>query len=156
MGLASGVPAALLLERRAALEGLSERLDAVRAREIREETAVELARRAHGSAKEAADEAAAAERRARIAAEGGERDLKGLRRRARDLDEVTARDRRALEGLAAERAEAGAEIETAGESAAAALLQAERLRPRSRRPSLGWRRQRPRTPKHCRWSPGVG
>ena len=129
MGLASGVPAALLLERRAALEGLSEKADAVRAREMREETAVELARRGHEGAREAAEEASAAERRERIAAEGAERDLKNLRQRARDLDEVTARDRRALEGLAAERAEAGAEIEAAGEAAAAALLKAERLRP---------------------------
>jgi chromosome segregation protein len=129
MGLASGVPAALMLERRAALDGLAERLDAVRAREMREEAALALARRAHDAAREAAEEGAAAERAARIAAETAERDLKTVRDRARDLAEVTARDGRALEGVAAERVEAGAEIEEAGQAAAAALLQAERLHP---------------------------
>jgi len=129
MGLASGVPAALLLERRAALEGLSEKLDAVRAPEVREEAALTIASREQDAARAAADERSAAERQVRIAAETAERDLKMVRDRARDLDEVTARDRRALEGLAAERAEAGAEIETAAEAAATALLQTETLRP---------------------------
>lgn len=129
MGLASGVPAALLLERRAALEGLSEKLDAVRAREVREEAALAIASRELDVAREAAEERSSVERTARIAAETAERDLKAVRERVRDLDEVTARDRRALEGLAAERAEAGAEIEAAGEAAATALLQSEQLRP---------------------------
>ena len=43
IGLASGVPAALLLERRASLERLGEKLGAVAAREVREEAAVTLA-----------------------------------------------------------------------------------------------------------------
>jgi len=129
VGLASGVPAALLLERRAALEGLSERLDTVRSREVREEAAMMTAARAQAAARDAAEERSAAERQARIAAETAERDLKAVRARARDLEVVTARDRRALEGLAAERAEAGAEIETAAETAATALLRSERLRP---------------------------
>jgi chromosome segregation protein len=129
MGLASGVPAALLLERRAALEGLREKLDAVHAREVREEAALAIASREQEVASAAADERSAAERQARIAAETAERDLKTVRDRARDLDEVTARDSRALEGLAAERAEAGAEIEAATEAAATALLQTEQLRP---------------------------
>ncbi len=137
MGLASGVPAALLLERRAALEGLSEKLDAVRSREVREEAAVAMASRAQDAARGAAEESSAAERQARIAAETAERDLKAVRDRARDLDEVTARDRRALEGLAAERAEAGAEIEAAAEVAATALLQTEQLRPEAEAADAG-------------------
>ena len=63
IGLAGGVPAALLLERRASLERLGEKLDAVSAREAREEAAVTLAaarqdggargcgRRGHGGAR---------------------------------------------------------------------------------------------------------
>ena len=131
MGLASGVPAALLLERRAALEGLSEKLDAVRSREVREEAALTIASRAQDAARDAAEERSAAERQARIAAETAERDLKAVRDRARDLGEVTARERRALEGLAGERTEAAAEIEAAAEAAATALLTAEQLRPQA-------------------------
>ncbi|MCX6372177.1 MAG: chromosome segregation protein SMC [Actinobacteria bacterium] len=129
MGLASGVPAALLLERRAALKGLSEKLDAVRSREVREAAALTIAVREQEDAREAAEECAAAERQARIAAETAERDLKAVRERRRDLDDVTARERRAREGLASERAETGAELEAAAEAAAAALLAAEQLRP---------------------------
>ncbi len=129
IGLASGVPAALLLERRAALEGFSEKLDAVRSGEVREEAALTIAARRREAARDAAEETSAAERQARIVAETAERDLKALRDRARDLGEVTARERRALEGLAAERAEAGAEIEAAAEVAAAALLQTAQVRP---------------------------
>jgi len=137
MGLASGVPAALLLERRAALEGLSEKLDAVRAPEVREEAALTKASREQDAAREAVEASSATERQARIAAETAERDLKAVRDRARDLDEVTARERRALEGLAAERAEAGAEIEAAGEAAATALRQSEQLRPEAEAAEAG-------------------
>jgi len=129
MGLAGGVPAALLLERRAALVGLSERLDAVRSRELREEAALALAARAQDAARATSEERSAAERQARIVAETTERDLKAVRERVRDLHEVTARERRALEGLAAEHAEAAAGIAAAGETAATALLAVERLRP---------------------------
>jgi chromosome segregation protein len=129
IGLASGVPAALLLERRAAMERLGDRLAAVRAREVREEAAAAVAGRDAGVAREAAETCAAGEREARIAAEAAERELKSVRGRLRDLEDVRARDGRALEGIAAERAEARAEAEEATERAAAALLQAERLRP---------------------------
>ena len=130
IGLASGVPAALLLERRATLERLGEKADAVSARE--------LARRGVGGAglrggmpqaREAADAAAAAEREARIAAETAERALSQLRSRRRDLEEHLQRDRRAVEGMAAELAEAAAGKETADAAAANALLQIEQLRP---------------------------
>ena len=129
MGLASGVPAALLLERRASLERLAEKLDAVSAREAREEAAVTLAAGRHAAARQAADAAATVEREARIAAESAERLLAQVRARRRDLDDHLQRDRRAVEGIAAELAEAAAAKETADAAAASALLQAEQLRP---------------------------
>jgi len=129
VGLASGVPAALLLERRASLERLGERLDAVHAREMRDEAALMVARGEEEAAHEAVREHAGREREARIAAEEAERELKSVRGRLRDLEETTLRDRRALEGIAAERAEAAAGVEAAVEATAVTLLQAERLRP---------------------------
>ena len=129
IGLASGVPAALLLERRASLERLGEKADAVSARELREEASVALASGRHAAAREAADAASAAEREARIAAETAERALGQLRSRRRDLEEHLQRDRRAVEGMAAELAEAAAGKETADTAAANALLQIEQLRP---------------------------
>ena len=128
VGLASGVPAALLLERRASLERLGERLDAVHAREMRDEAALIVARGEEEAAHEAAREHAGREREARITAEEVERELKSVRGRLRDLEETTTRDRRALEGIAAERAEAAAGVQSAGEAAAVTLLQTERLR----------------------------
>ena len=77
IGLASGVPAALLLERRAASERLGEKLDAVRAREVREETAVALAPpRERTPPARPPSAAAAAEREARSPPRPPERDLK--------------------------------------------------------------------------------
>ena len=129
IGLASGVPAALLLERRASLERLGEKLDAVSAREAREETAVTLAAARRTSVREASAAAATAEREARISAEAAERGLAQVRSRRRDLEEHLQRDRRAVEGMAVERAEAAAGKETADAAAAGALLQTEQLRP---------------------------
>jgi len=129
IGLAGGVPAALLLERRATLERLSEKLDALVARELREEAAVAGARQDWEDARAAAAAAAADEREARIAAESAERELKNVGARMRDLEDVVRRDARALEGIAAELAEAAAGGEAADEDAAAVLLQAEQARP---------------------------
>ena len=129
IGLASGVPAALLLERRASLERLGEKLDAVSAREAREETAVTLAAARQTSVREASAAAATAEREARISAEAAERGLAQVRSRRRDLEEHLQRDRRAVEGMAVELAEAAAGKETADAAAAGALLQTEQLRP---------------------------
>ena len=129
IGLAGGVPAALLLERRASLERLREKLDAVSGREVREEAAVTLAAGRLAAARETANESAAAEREARIAAETAERALAQVRSRRRDLEEHLQRDRRAVEGIAAELAEAAAGKETADVAAASALLQAEQQRP---------------------------
>ncbi|MEI6727839.1 MAG: AAA family ATPase, partial [Actinomycetes bacterium] len=131
IGLASGVPAALLLERRAALRRLDEKSDAVLAREVREEAALAVARREEAAAREAAATADALEREARIAAEQAERALKEIRGRLRDLEDVTARDGRALEGIAAERAEATEAIAAADAAAAAALVQVETLKPQA-------------------------
>ena len=103
IGLASGVPAALLLERRASLERLGEKLDAVSAREAaRGGGGRRWPPRGTTAAREAADAAAAAEREARIAAETAERGLAQVRSRRRDLEEHLQRDRRAVEGMAAE------------------------------------------------------
>jgi chromosome segregation protein len=129
IGLASGVPAALLLERRASLERLGEKLDAVSAREVREEAAVTLAARRRTAAREASDAVAASEREARIAAETAERGLAQVRARRRDLEEHLQRGQRAVEGIAAELAEAASGRESAESTAAGALLQTEQLRP---------------------------
>jgi chromosome segregation protein len=129
MGLASGVPAALLLERRAGLQRLGENLAALTAREAREEAAAALAARRLAAAREAAAETSAAEREARVAAEAAERGLAQVRARRRDLEERLQRDQRSVEAIAAELAEAAAAGETADEQAAAALLRMEQLRP---------------------------
>ncbi len=129
IGLASGVPAALLLERRASIERLGDKLDTVRSREVRAEAAVAVAAREAAAARETAEADATAEREARMGAEAAERELRAVRMRARDLEEVIARDLRALEAIAAERAEAQAGGEAAAAAAAAALVQTESLRP---------------------------
>jgi chromosome segregation protein len=129
MGLASGVPAALLLERRAGLEKVSERLDAVSAREVRDEAVAALARQRLAAARQAAAAAAAAEREVRMAAEASGRELGQVRARRRDLEDVVQRDRRAIEGIAAELAEAATGGEAAAAAAAAALLQIDQLHP---------------------------
>ncbi|HEX5643561.1 MAG TPA: AAA family ATPase, partial [Thermoleophilia bacterium] len=129
IGLAGGVPAALLLERRASLERLGEKLAAVSAREAREEAAVQLAVSRLTAAREAGDATAAADREARIAAETAERALAQVRSRRRDLEDHLQRDRRAVEGIAAELAEAASSKEAADATAANALLQSEQLRP---------------------------
>lgn len=129
IGLAGGVPAALLLERRATLERLADKLDAVSAREVREEAVATLAAGRRAAAREAGVAASAAEREARIVAETAERRLAQLRARRRDLEEHVQRDQRAVEGLAAELAEAAAGKSAADAAAADALEAAERLRP---------------------------
>jgi chromosome segregation protein len=129
IGLAAGVPAALLLERRASLERVGEKLDAVSAREVREEAAVALAASRQAEAREAAQAAASDEREARMTAEAAGRALAQVRSRRRDLEDHLQRDQRAVEGLAAELAEAAAGKEAADQAAASALLQVERLRP---------------------------
>ncbi|NLE22657.1 MAG: chromosome segregation protein SMC [Actinobacteria bacterium] len=129
VGLASGVPAALLLERRASLERLGEKLDAVSAREVREEAVVSLAASRQAEARAAAEATAAAEREARIALETAERQLSQVRSRRRDLEEHVQRDLRAVEGIAAELAEAASGKEAAEQAAAEALLQTEQVRP---------------------------
>jgi len=129
IGLAGGVPAALLLERRASLERLGEKLGAVSAREAREEAAVTLVGARQTEARESAGAAAAAERKARITAESAERTLAQIRSRRRDLEDHVQRDLRAVEGIGAELSEAASGKEAADRAAATALLQAEQLRP---------------------------
>ena len=129
LGLASGVPAALLLERRAALERLSEKLGAVRAHEVREQAALEIARRQEAAAREEQRRCASLEREARAAAETSGRELAHLRGRLRDLEGVVARDERAREGIAGERAEAASAAETAAAAGAELLARLERVRP---------------------------
>ncbi len=129
MGIAGSVPAAIALERRASLETLQGRLDAARAREVREAATLERSRSQAQERRTAADEAADAERRARIAAEGAERALASLRSRVADLEEGLARATRGAEALAGEIAEAQAEVERLNESAAASLVRGKQLEP---------------------------
>jgi chromosome segregation protein len=129
LGLAGGLPAALLLERRAALEGLRERLDSLRAREARESAAWTKAREARENAVAASRAVEQEERAARIAAEEAGRELAELTSRLRDLEDTLARARRSSEALAAEAAEALAGKEAADASAAAALIATEQLKP---------------------------
>ena len=152
LGLAGGVPAALLLERRAGLERLAEKLDAVRAHAVREEAALGVARGQEEKARAAHRTAANAEREARIAAEQAGRELATLRSRLGDLTDVMARDARTLEGIAAERAEAAAEIEAAEAAAAAGLLHARTCGRRSRPRPRGWTPWRPSMPRRWAWS----
>ena len=129
LGLAGGLPAALLLERRAALGGLRERLDALRAREMREAAAWTKARQAREDAVAARSAAEQDERKARIATEDAEREFAALKSRLRDLEDTLSRARRSSEALAAEAAEATAGREAADEAAAAAFMRAEQLKP---------------------------
>ena len=129
LGLAGGLPAALLLERRAALEGLRERLDVLRAREVREAAGSTKARRAREGAVATLRAAEQDERTARIAAEDAERELASLRSRLGDLGDTLARARRSSEALAGETAEAAAGKEAAEQAAAAAVVRAEQIKP---------------------------
>ncbi len=129
LGIAGGVPAALVLERRATLETLRGRLDAVRAREVRETAALERARARAADRRAAAGEAAKDERQARIAAESAERELATLRSRVADLEDGAARARRGAEALAAEIAEAQGEAERLQTVAATSLTRAQQLAP---------------------------
>ena len=129
LGLAAGLPAGLLLERRAALEGLRQRLDAVRAREARGVAALSKAQRGREEAVAARRAAEQDERAARIAAEAAERELATLTSRLRDIEATRDQSRRASEALAAEAAEAQAAKEEADQAAAAALAAGERLKP---------------------------
>ncbi len=128
LGLAGGLPAALLLERRALLAGSKDRLDAVRAREAREAAALAKARQADDAARDARQAAQEDEREARVSAEEAARELAGLVSRLRDIEDTLARTRRSSEALAAEAAEAQAAKEDAERSAAVALLETEKLR----------------------------
>jgi chromosome segregation protein len=129
VGLAGGVAAALLFERRAALQRLGEKLDDLRAREARDAAVLELARRREAASRAERDACTAAERSARIEAEKAERELAILRGRRRDLEAASARETRALEALADERAEAAAAAGSAEQQAASLLLQSEQVRP---------------------------
>ena len=129
LGLAGGLPAALLLERRAALEGLHERLDVLCAHEVREAAAWAKARQAREDAVGAQRAAEQDERTARIAAESAERELAALRSRLRDLEDTLARARRSSEALVAEAVEAAAGKEAFDQAAAATLLHAGQLKP---------------------------
>ncbi len=129
LGLAGGLPAALLLERRAALEGIRGRLDALRAREARETATATKARQAREEALAARQAAEQDERAVRVAAEEAERELAALTSRRRDLEDTLVRARRSSEALAAEAAEAAAEQEAGEEAAASALVRVEQLKP---------------------------
>ena len=112
LGLAAGVPAALVIERRARVEALVERFDALKAREARESVAAAGAR--------ARSEALASARAVSVAAlEAAAATLDEARRRcASAVVERRGADERAsrlAEALAAARAEAGSlEAELAG------------------------------------------
>ncbi len=153
MGLASGVPAALLLERRAALEGLSEKLDAVRSREVRRGGCADHRRpRAGGRAWGCRGVRRGRTRRRASPPRAAERDLKAVRERRRDLEDVTARERRAREGLASERAETrrrarGRRRSRCRGAARGRAAAAARRTPQRR----GWRRRKDDTPRRCRW-----
>lgn len=129
MGLASGVPAALLLERRAALERLLDKLAAVSAREAREGATLALATERRAAAQSDAEASAAAEREARIAGETAERELAQVRARGRDLEERLERDRRTATDLSAELDEIDRGRTQAEQAAADAARQEEDLRP---------------------------
>ena len=109
LGLAAGVPAALVIERRARLEALVERLDAVRAREARENAAAAGARarseslaavRAGATAALEAAATALDEARRRAASAAVER--RGADERAQRLDEALAAARSEAASLDAE------------------------------------------------------
>jgi len=129
LGIAGAVPAAVVLERRAALDTLRGRLDAVCAREVREAAALERTRARAAERRAAADAAATAERQARIAAETTERELTTLRSRVADLEDGAARAARGAEALGAEIAEAEAEAERLQVGAATSLVRVEQLAP---------------------------
>ncbi len=129
MGLAGGLPAALLLERRAALTRLQHELDDLERSMTGDELALAAARQRSQEAADASASAAAAEQIARAAADTAGRGLAAVRARRRDLEMAIARTEPAIEAIAGERAEIRAAAESAGSEAAEALFHAERLRP---------------------------
>ncbi len=109
LGLAAGVPAALVIERRARLEALVERLDAVKAREARESVAAAAARtRSESLAAARADATAALEAAATALDEARRRtgsaaaQRRGADEQAGRLDESLSAARREAESLEAE------------------------------------------------------
>ncbi len=129
LGLAGGVPAAFLLERRAALARLNGRLDDLRRRVAVELDALSMARRRREEAAAANAVASGEERDKRRTADDAERSLTTVRARRRDLATAIERAQRAQESAAAERAETAAAAEAAAATAAEMLFQIERLRP---------------------------
>ncbi len=103
LGLAAGVPAALVIERRARVEALVERLDALKAREARESVAVAGARARSEALASARAGAAATLEAAAVALDEARRRSTSAAVEQRGADE---RARRLTEALTAARAEA--------------------------------------------------
>jgi chromosome segregation protein len=127
LGLAAGVPAALLLERRARLDALQSRLDAVRAHEVRGEAVTAQATTAADAAAEALETDRDRERAARTAVETARRERAAFAATLHDLDDREARLARRRLSLAAELGEDETEKAKVEQRAAQLLVEGEAL-----------------------------
>ena len=135
LGLAAGVPAALVMERRARVDALTERRDALKESEAREAAAEARARvsaealaSARASAAEALEEATAAADEARRGAAAAAVEHRAASERARRLAEARAAAEAEIQALDAELGELarrGAELESDAGAARAAVSASE-------------------------------
>jgi chromosome segregation protein len=129
LGLAAGVPAALLLERRARLEALQSRLDAVAAHEARGEAVTAQATAAADAAVAELEIRREEERAARAAVETARGERAADEATLHDLDEREARRARRRQSLAAELGEDDDEGEKIEQRAAELLVEVEAAAP---------------------------
>ena len=126
LGLAAGVPAALLLDRRAAHDRLRSELDVIQSQEVREKA---VAARQRAVADQAAQKLARADahvREAREKAAAARRELSRVETRAHEADALIERARRESAALAAENADFEGQLRELSAHAAQALLEVER------------------------------
>jgi chromosome segregation protein len=127
LGLAAGVPAAMLLERRARLDALQSQLDGVSAHEARSEVVVTQAATVAETAEKELAAVRKRERGAREAVEAARRERAAHEASLHDLDEREARLARRQRSLAVEIGEDETQNEEAEQRAARALVELEAL-----------------------------
>jgi len=129
LGLAAGVPAAVLLERRSHLHELQARLDAVRARELRETPVVAGSKDEVLALEEAVRELRERERVVRRRLEQAAHERRTLEAQVRSCEEALARADRSRDAAAVEVAALDEEITALAGRAAEARALAEAARP---------------------------
>ena len=127
LGLAAGVPAALLLDRRAAHDRLRSECDVVQSQEVRQKAVAARRRAAAGRAAQKLARADARVRTAREAAAAARRDLGQAEAQEQEAGTLVERARRDSTALEAEHADVESQAQALAAHAAEALLEVEQL-----------------------------